>query len=128
MKEVENPENSASSSPEIVDFIESDPTPGDRESNRAAIELAPKKRERDEDRIIVLPKGKEIKPLKLEKIELNGELVHFTRKRSRERVKELTEEGLFVAFDFTVGVNEESSVTSELNRAELVTQGRNRVK
>lgn len=42
----------------------------------------------------------------------------------RERVKEVTEEGFFVAFDFTVGAKEESSVTSELNRAELVTQGK----
>lgn len=81
MKEVENPENSASdSSPEIVDFIESDPTPGDRESNRAAIELAPKKRERDEDRILVLPKG----PLKLEKIELNGNVNWFISPESAQ--------------------------------------------
>lgn len=42
----------------------------------------------------------------------------------RKRVKEVTEEGFFVAFDLTVGAKEESSVTSELNRAELVTQGK----
>lgn len=33
----------------------------------------------------------------------------------RERVKEVTEEGFFVAFDLTVGAKEESSLTSELS-------------
>ncbi|KAK7313239.1 hypothetical protein VNO77_37826 [Canavalia gladiata] len=42
----------------------------------------------------------------------------------RKRVKEVTEEGFFVAFGLTVGAKEDSFVTSELNRAELVTQGR----
>ena len=63
--------------------------------------------------------------MKLVQIELNG----YTKcspesAQERERVKEVTEEGFFVAFDLTVGAKEESSVTSELNRAELVTQGK----
>lgn len=48
---------------------------------------------------------REIQPLKLVQIELNG-YTKCSPESAQERVKEVTEEGFFVAFDLTVGAKD----------------------